>query len=159
MLDLVLATPSPATRMYIRDDDPKDQSLCVVEHKAIKSLCQGLVQQCCYTSRPSWELESFMKEARTWASSRVLAGHYLANQKLVCAFTCAGMLPRQFVNFCTFAEVKQRYISSVYTERQHQRIVADVAEESMKAAVEQVQAYPHYATCALHTPLYGWKYM
>ena len=79
MLDLVLATPSPATStgptrvqcpitwcwyllgMYIRDDDPKDQSLCVVEHKAIKSLCQGLVQQCCYTSRPSWELESFMK--------------------------------------------------------------------------------------------------
>ncbi|KAL5506698.1 hypothetical protein EMCRGX_G008422 [Ephydatia muelleri] len=42
-------------------DDPEDQSLCVVEHKAIKSLCQGLVQQCCYTSRPSWELESFMK--------------------------------------------------------------------------------------------------
>ena len=35
----------------------------------------------------------------------------------------------------------------MYTERQYQRIVADVAEESMKAAVEQVKAYPHYATC------------
>ena len=35
----------------------------------------------------------------------------------------------------------------MYTERQYQHIVADVAEESMKAAVEQVKAYPHYATC------------
>eukprot|EP00731_Ephydatia_muelleri_P025379 Em0017g462a len=124
--------------MYI-GDDPKDQSLCVVEHKAIKSLCQGLVQQCCYTSRPSWELESFMKAPQNL---------------LVHAFTCAGMLPRQFINFCTFAElgeVKQRYISLVYTERQYQRIVADVAEELMKAAVEQVKAYPHYATCDLNT--------
>ncbi|KAL5479630.1 hypothetical protein EMCRGX_G023179 [Ephydatia muelleri] len=89
--------------MYI-GDDPKDQSLCVVEHKAIKSLCQGgLVQQCCYTSRPSWELESFMKAPQK-------------KNLLVHAFTCAGMLPRQFINFCTFAElgeVKQRYISLV----------------------------------------------
>ena len=35
----------------------------------------------------------------------------------------------------------------MYTERQYQRNVADVAEESMKAAVEQIKAYPHYATC------------
>eukprot|EP00731_Ephydatia_muelleri_P003497 Em0001g3497a len=93
------SAPCDALRrgMYIGDDDPEDQSLCVVEHKAIKSLCQGLVQQCCCRSRPSWELESFMK------------------------------LPCQFANFCTFAElgeVKQRYISSMYTERQFQRIVA-----------------------------------
>ncbi|KAL5473357.1 hypothetical protein EMCRGX_G027832 [Ephydatia muelleri] len=32
------------------------------------------------------------KQSRTWASSRVLSGHYLANQKLVHAFTCAGNL-------------------------------------------------------------------
>ena len=63
------------------------------------------------------------KVARTWASSRVLAGHYLASQKqvaaqhqviillalhacrLIHAFTCAGMLPSQFINFCKFAEI------------------------------------------------------
>ena len=70
------------------------------------------------------------KVARTWASSRVLAGHYLASQKqvamlmycttcqhlviillalhacrLIHAFTCADMLPSQFMNFCKFAEI------------------------------------------------------
>ena len=75
------------------------------------------------------------KVARTWASSRVLAGHYLASQtqvamlmycttiillalhacRLIHAFTCAGMLPSQFINFCKFAEivvVSNKYIHS-----------------------------------------------
>ena len=64
------------------------------------------------------------KVARTWASSRVLAGHYLASQKQVAmlmycttcsnnfactpcmqAHPCPGMLPSQFMNFCKFAEI------------------------------------------------------
>ena len=59
---------------------------------------------------------------RSWASSRVFAGNYLANQKLVqcthffyshyatClpfrlvhSFTCAGMLPVQYTKFTEFA--------------------------------------------------------
>ncbi|KAL5517829.1 hypothetical protein EMCRGX_G003453 [Ephydatia muelleri] len=82
--------------IYTGDEDKDDQRLCVVEHKAIRCLCQGLVQQHCCRPRPTWQLESFMKKggivripfvcphckvARTWASSRVLAGHYLASQK------------------------------------------------------------------------------
>ncbi|KAL5487001.1 hypothetical protein EMCRGX_G019553 [Ephydatia muelleri] len=126
--------------------------------------CQGWVQQHCCRPRPTWQLESFMKKggivqirfvcphckvARTWASSRVLAGHYLASQKLIHAFTCAGMLPSQFINFCKFAEigvVSNKYIHSVYIHRQYQQIVADSAEESMNAAVQRVKANPEYIT-------------
>eukprot|EP00731_Ephydatia_muelleri_P033475 Em0030g32a len=42
--------------------------------------------------------------------------------------------------------VKQKYISSVYLNKLYQQVVADVAEESMKAAVERVKESPHHAT-------------
>eukprot|EP00731_Ephydatia_muelleri_P015779 Em0009g203a len=42
--------------------------------------------------------------------------------------------------------VKQKYISSVYLNKLYQQVVADVAEESMKAAVECVKGSPHHAT-------------
>ncbi|KAL5510349.1 hypothetical protein EMCRGX_G005879 [Ephydatia muelleri] len=150
--------------IYTGDEDPTDQDLFVVEQKAFKGLCSGLVQQCGCLSNPSWTLASFIKkghvarvqfvcphckQSRVWASSRVLSGHYIANQKLVHAFTCAGILPRQYINFCSFAgmgEVKQRYIHSVYVDRLYQQVIADAAEESMKAAVDCVKARPHYAT-------------
>ncbi|KAL5479145.1 hypothetical protein EMCRGX_G022632 [Ephydatia muelleri] len=70
-------------------------------------------------------------------------------QQLVHAFTCAGMLPRQYMNFSLFAGMgvmKQKYISSVYLNKLYQQVVADVAEESMKAAVEHVKESPHHAT-------------
>ncbi|KAL5491271.1 hypothetical protein EMCRGX_G016524 [Ephydatia muelleri] len=47
--------------IYTGDEDKDDQRLCVVEHKAIRCLCQGLVQQHCRRLRPTWQLESFMK--------------------------------------------------------------------------------------------------
>ncbi|KAL5500022.1 hypothetical protein EMCRGX_G011514 [Ephydatia muelleri] len=146
------------------DEDASDQDLFVVERKTFKSLCSGLVQQCGCLSNPSWTIASFIKkghvarvqfvcphckQSRVWASSRVLSRHYLANQKLVHAFTCAGMLPRQYMNFYLFAGmgvVKQKYISSVYQNKLYQQVVADVAEESMKAAVERVKESPHHAT-------------
>ncbi|KAL5509124.1 hypothetical protein EMCRGX_G004425 [Ephydatia muelleri] len=69
--------------------------------------------------------------------------------RLIHAFTCAGMLPSQFINFCKFAEigvVSNKYIHSVYIHRQYQQIVADSAEESMNAAVQRVKANPEYVT-------------
>eukprot|EP00731_Ephydatia_muelleri_P016659 Em0009g1083a len=150
--------------IYTGDEDASDQDLFVVERKTFKSLCSGLVQQCGCLSNPSWTIASFIKkghvarvqfvcphckQSRVWASSRVLSRHYLANQKLVHAFTCAGMLPRQYMNFYLFAGmgvVKQKYISSVYQNKLYQQVVADVAEESMKAAVERVKESPHHAT-------------
>ena len=47
--------------IYTGDEDKDDQRLCVVEHKVIRYLCQGLVQQHCCRPRPTWQLESFMK--------------------------------------------------------------------------------------------------
>eukprot|EP00731_Ephydatia_muelleri_P007478 Em0003g1726a len=150
--------------IYTGDEDASDQDLFVVERKTFKSLCSGLVQQCGCLSNPSWTIASFIKkghvarvqfvcphckQSRVWASSRVLSRHYLANQKLVHAFTCAGMLPRQYMNFYLFAGmgvVKQKNISSVYQNKLYQQVVADVAEESMKAAVERVKESPHRAT-------------
>eukprot|EP00731_Ephydatia_muelleri_P010067 Em0005g653a len=146
--------------IYTGDEDASDQDLFVVERKTFKSLCSGVVQQCGCLSNPSWTIASFIKkghvarvqfvcphckQSRVWASSRV---HYLVNQKLVHA-VCAGMLPRQYMNFSLFAGmgvVKQKYISSVYLNKLYQQMVADVAEESMKAAVERVKESPHHAT-------------
>ena len=62
--DLYMHVYSSAARligMYTGDKDPDDQNLCVVEHKAIWSLCHGLVQQRCCRPRPSWRLESSRK--------------------------------------------------------------------------------------------------
>eukprot|EP00731_Ephydatia_muelleri_P027495 Em0019g368a len=42
--------------------------------------------------------------------------------------------------------VKQKYISSVYLNKLYQQVVADVTEESMKAAIERVKESPHHAT-------------
>ncbi|KAL5502235.1 hypothetical protein EMCRGX_G008976 [Ephydatia muelleri] len=42
--------------------------------------------------------------------------------------------------------LKQKYISSVYLNKLYQQVVTDVAEESMKAAVERVKESPHHAT-------------
>ena len=47
--------------IYTEDEDKDDQRLCVVEHKVIRCLCQGLVLQHCCRPRPTWQLESFMK--------------------------------------------------------------------------------------------------
>eukprot|EP00731_Ephydatia_muelleri_P033586 Em0033g2a len=41
--------------------------------------------------------------------------------------------------------VKHKYISSVYLNQLYQQVVTDVAEESMKAAVERVKESPHHA--------------
>ena len=63
---------------------------------------------------------------RTWSSSRVFASHYLVNQKyvsfilpivttliirLVHCFTCAGMLPVQFLQFAELGVLGTSYIS------------------------------------------------
>ena len=38
------------------------------------------------------------------------------------------------------------HVHSVYQNKLYQQVVADVAEESMKAAVERVKESPHHAT-------------
>lgn len=116
--------------IFTGDSNPDDQMLFVVEKKCLLNLCEGLVKQCTCKSSPRWKVESLVwlgHTARmmlqcqncyascTWASSRVLNGHYLANQKLIHAFTCAGMLPHQFVSFCKFADMGQTKAGYLHT--------------------------------------------
>eukprot|EP00731_Ephydatia_muelleri_P034593 Em0067g9a len=113
LLDRVLTQPEsiPASRIsssgnemmldsaevYTGDEEPGDHDLLVVEQKAFMSLCSGLVQQCGCPSNPF---------------GFVLNDHH-SYYRLVHAFTCAGMLSRHYMNFCSFAgEVKQRNIHS-----------------------------------------------
>ncbi|KAL5464082.1 hypothetical protein EMCRGX_G033042 [Ephydatia muelleri] len=70
-----------------------------------------------------------------------LVQHYLSMLSLVLACYHAST--------CTFAglgEVKQRYIHSVYVDKLYQQIISDAVEESMKAAVDRVNANPDFIT-------------
>ncbi|KAL5459893.1 hypothetical protein EMCRGX_G033281 [Ephydatia muelleri] len=132
--------------IYTGDEDPSDQDLFVVERNAFKRLCSGIVQHCGCLTSPSWTLASFKK--KTCSQSTICLPKVQAIT-LVRAFTCAGMVPRQYMNFCIFAglgEVKQRYIHSVYVDKLYQQIISDAVEESMKAVVDRVKANPDCIT-------------
>lgn len=125
------------------------------------------------------------RQRRTWSSSRVLSGLYLANQKyvlvsqldwlhchlyyyrLVHGFTCAGVLPTQYINFAKFSGIGsvghgyirqgnchaynmvvyyKNSIFSVYNRHGYIGIVDRLAEQSMQKAVEEVQTLPDYTT-------------
>ena len=86
--------------------------------------------------------------------------------RLVHAFTCAGVLPRQYIKFSKFAEfgvvgkwfiqqgqwkllnvhvyvilvLYMHNLHSVYKERGYLSVVESLAEESMKKAVDEVMA-------------------
>ena len=88
--------------------------------------------------------------------------------RMVHAFTCAGILPTQYINFCKFAGiggVKKSYIHSglldmhilvavstynhcslvVYKKQQYIDVVKACATLSMEAAVEEVKKLSSYA--------------
>ena len=93
--------------------------------------------------------------------------HVFLLYRLVHGFTCAGVLPTQYVNFAKFSgigSVGHGYIRqgnchaecasllhefnmfSVYNRHGYVSIVGRLAEQSMKRAVEEVQTLPDYAT-------------
>eukprot|EP00731_Ephydatia_muelleri_P003790 Em0001g3790a len=150
--------------MYTEDKDPDDQNLCVVEHKP-----SGVFVMAWYSNAVvGWRLELFKKVLQhmlyivsTLVSWRLAVGLVLeflqvttwqAKSSSMQAFSCAGMLSSQFLNFYKFAEmdeVKQQYSSSgrsLRWVRQYQQIIAEATEEYMKLAVEHVKGCPHYAT-------------
>jgi hypothetical protein len=45
------------------------------------------------------------KSKKLWASSRVFGGRYLINQKIIHSFTCAGIIPSQYIHICNFADI------------------------------------------------------
>ena len=96
--------------------------------------------------------------------------------RLVHAFTCAGVLPRQYIKFCKFAEfgvvgkwfiqqgkwkllnpmlvLPKHKLHSVYRERGYFSVVGSLAEESMKRAVDEVMAVGSNSTVC--TGVWNW---
>ena len=90
------------------------------------------------------------------------------NYRLVHSFTCAGILQTQYIKLCRFARlgtINNAYIRqgiymyvpeslvyicmsindfTVYNKQGYADLVAQAAELSMKAAIEEVQLLPHY---------------
>ena len=85
--------------------------------------------------------------------------------RLVHGFTCAGVLPTQYINFAKFSGTgsvgygyirqgnchaymqvcyKTSVIFSVYSRHGYIGIVGRLAEQSMQKAVEEVQTLPDY---------------
>ncbi len=83
---------------------------------------------------------------------------------MVHSFTCAGIIPSQYIHLSTFAglgTVGHAYIRrgiyctktctsltlfTVYNKNSYMEIVAAEAENSMQSAVEEVKALPDYST-------------
>ena len=85
---------------------------------------------------------------------------------LVRSFTCSGMTPTKYTNFSKlglellvlvtsgkasllqylFAEIMHIVFHSVYKDLGYAQVVAGLAEECMREAVEEVKALRHYST-------------
>lgn len=167
------ANAGPATKSFMRNGgiytdgaSSEEQSFFIAERLCFSDLVEGLSTQCpCGVTSAPWVLESVVQKGhairalfccrrckqqrRTWSSSRVLAGHYVVNQKMVHAFTCAGMLPSQYIHLSTFSGigvVGHAYIRRVYQKLGYIELVGRAAELSMQSCVEEVQALPEYST-------------
>ncbi|XP_019856532.1 PREDICTED: uncharacterized protein LOC109585045 [Amphimedon queenslandica] len=150
--------------VFTGNDKDDDEDAFLVENYCLNDLVEGLVTPCCCgkSSNP-WMFESIVKrghvarllfvcwccqqQKRTWSSSRVFGGHYLLNQKMIHSFTCAGMLPTQYIKFCQFAcigNVGHQYIWKVYNKCGFIEVVNGMAEDVMIDAVEEVKRQPSY---------------
>lgn len=149
--------------IYTGDTTSDDQQLFVIERTAWSDLCTRLVQPCVCQSFGSWVVESTVqkghvlrakfrcqvcKQTKSWASSRIIGGHYLVNQRLVHGFTAAGILPSQYIHFSSFSRigvVGQWYINKVYHQSHYADIVKEAAEASMCLAVNEAKETKGYA--------------
>ncbi|XP_064382205.1 uncharacterized protein LOC135331087 [Halichondria panicea] len=146
--------------IFTSNTDASDEQLFVCE---LKTLFTGLSQACdqcqSYCRRPTnlrqnghvvrFEFKCGKCGKRQWwASSRTLGGRYLVNQKIVHAFTCAGVLPSQYLHFSSHAglgKVSSWYISSMYKKGGYLDVVNACAKASMLRAIDEVKALPGYS--------------
>ena len=91
--------------------------------------------------------------------------HFSYLFRLIHSFTCAGLLQTQYIKFCQSAGlgtvqngfirhgtfiifthncVMHKCMLSVYNKKGYADIVAQLSEQSMQAAVEEVKCLPHY---------------
>jgi hypothetical protein len=81
--------------------------------------------------------------------SRVFDGKYLVNQKCVHVFTCAGMLPSQYINFGNFAgigSVGKSYIETVYQAKKYKEVINKCTEVSITRAMYAIKHLPRYGS-------------
>ena len=98
------------TGMFTGDSSPDDKLSFVTERHCFLDLLTGLASPCsCGVTGSPWSLDSVTqkghvlrvqficrrcRQPRTWASSRVLASHYVVNQKYIggCGNTCITLM-------------------------------------------------------------------
>lgn len=149
--------------IFTDSDSDSDQSLFVCERETFATLCSGLTQPCQCRSTALRVTKSLQKghvlrvefqcqacrRKQWWASSRTLGGKYIVNQKIVHAFTCAGILPSQYIHFSAHAKLGTLgawYIRSVYNSGGYLDLVNVCAKLSMSKAITEVKALPGYST-------------
>uniref|UniRef100_A0A1X7TFP4 Uncharacterized protein n=1 Tax=Amphimedon queenslandica TaxID=400682 RepID=A0A1X7TFP4_AMPQE len=78
-----------------------------------------------------------------WASSSLLGSRYLINQKLIHAFTCAGMLLSHYYHFCRLASlgtVGKSVFTIVYTSKGCIAAIESCAKASMMKAIDEIKS-------------------
>lgn len=144
------------------ESNAEAQSLFMCERKTFDDLCSGLTHPCLCQAY-AWKMINTVQKGHVlrvqfqcqrcrrkqwWASSRTLGGRYLINQKIVHAFTCAGILPSQYIHFTTHANLGTLgpyYINLVYKKGGYLENVNTCAKLSMMKAAAEVKALPNYA--------------
>uniref|UniRef100_A0A1X7USZ7 Mutator-like transposase domain-containing protein n=1 Tax=Amphimedon queenslandica TaxID=400682 RepID=A0A1X7USZ7_AMPQE len=148
--------------IYAGDGD-EEQPLFVCEVSAFEDLVLGMTRWCTcgmvnrkmisyrqsgHVIRAEFQCQSCNRK-EWWASSSLLGSRYLINQKLIHAFTCAGMLPSQYYHFCRLASlgtVGKRYTDSVYNSKGYVAAIESCAEASMTKAIDEIKATSEYET-------------
>jgi hypothetical protein len=108
----------------------------------------GDIRQFGHVLRTEYECQS-CGSRKWWASSRIIGDRYVVNQKCVHAFTCAGICPTQYINFCTFSGIGtlgKRYITSIYKSKGYIDVINSCADNSMRKAIDDIKLLPSYAS-------------
>jgi hypothetical protein len=155
--------------------------LFVCELNSLCELSTSLMENC-YCGNQRWMMSGDIRQIghvlravyicqscqgrKWWASSRIVGDRYIVNQKCVHAFTCAGIIPSQYINFSTFSGVGvvgKRYIKSgistfkielftkfqiviVYTLQGYLEVIKTSADLSMRKAVSEIKSLPDYVS-------------
>uniref|UniRef100_A0A1X7V413 Integrase catalytic domain-containing protein n=1 Tax=Amphimedon queenslandica TaxID=400682 RepID=A0A1X7V413_AMPQE len=144
-------------------DGDEEQPLFVCQKSAFENLVLGLTRWCTcgmidrqmisyrqfgHVIHAEFQCQSCNR--KEWcASSNLLGSRYLINQKLIHAFTCAGMLPSQYYHFCRFASlgiVGNRYTASVCKSKGYVGAIESCAEASMMKAIDEIKSTSKYKT-------------
>jgi hypothetical protein len=138
--------------------------LFVCELNSLCELSTSLMENC-YCGNQRWMMSGDIRQIghvlravyicqscqgrKWWASSRIVGDRYIVNQKCVHAFTCAGIIPTQYINFSTFSgigTIGKGYIKSVYKSQGYIDVIRLCADVSMRRAVDMIKSLQSYVS-------------